>query len=448
MSRWQKNIVLMNSTLYDWKKISEHLPATRITYPEQSKLIRSRSLFQLILIHYSEQDIINDYFEIKYQIMDSKNSTFIIRGKIEGAKEPDLEIYLDNLETESQAKNSVVILPLRQEYKYLLFFIGEEDHYIGPSIKTESWMQDYRNILGNHSIGEICIPGSHDAGMSSVTWKTLLAGECNTLTQTNNILGQLKLGIRYFDIRPVIQDNKFYTGHYAKIAFIWEGSNGESLDSIIDGINEFTKNNNEVIIIRLDHSLTLDVCFFCTYRKFNQNEWFKLFDKLSKVNHLYHHDSSDDITKLTVNTLTNNGTRPAVLFLVENKKTSIDLGKYKNEGFFYISDINMFDNYSKTNDLSEMADDQIKKMKKYSPSQYFLLSWTLTQDGVQASTCGVIDSYSIKNLADHANNDLAQNLYPYITKTIYPNIIHIDNVKDDIVATISLAINWTVFSYK
>ncbi|PHM44763.1 phosphatidylinositol-specific phospholipase C [Xenorhabdus mauleonii] len=448
MSWWQKDIVVMNSTLHDWKVIDEHLPNIKVAYPEQEKLIKPRSIFILNLIYNSENTITNDYFEIKYQIMDSQNSTFTIRGKIDGAKDPDLEIYLENLETENQAKGSVVILPRRSKNTYLLFFIGESGHYIGPSIKTESWMQDHRNILGDHALDAVCIPGTHDAGMSSVTWKTLLASACNTLTQTHNVLGQLKLGIRYFDIRPVIQNAKFYTGHYSKIINIWEGANGESLDSIIDGINEFTKNHNEVIILRLDHSLTLDVGFFQSYRKFNQEEWFKLFKKLSTVNHLYHHDGSNNITKLTVNKLTNNGTRPAVLFLAENKKTYIDLGEYKNKGFFYISDINMYDKYSHTSDLYKMTEDQIDKMNKHSPSQYFLLSWTLTQEGVQVSTCNVVDSYSIKKLADYANENLIQTIYPRMTKTIYPNIIHIDNVKDDLVATLALAINWTVFSYK
>ncbi|MDX7986058.1 hypothetical protein FE392_01735 [Xenorhabdus sp. 12] len=446
MLSWYKNIIVMNSTVHDWKKIGEHLPNIRISFPEKSKLIKSKSVFELDLTFYTDSDVAHDDFEIKYQIMDSQNSTFIIRGKIEGSKEPDMEVYLENLETENQAKGSVVALPTRLKSTCLLFFIGESGHYIGPSINAESWMQDHRNILGDYSLEEICIPGSHDAGMSSVTWITTFASECNTLTQTNNIFGQLKLGTRYFDIRPVIQDDKFYTGHYSKIVLAWEGANGESLDSIIDGINQFTKNNNEVIIIRLNHTLTLDVCGLCTYREFNQEEWFKLFEKLTNVNHLYYLDSLPDISVPTVNEMTNNGTRPAVLFLVGKKETNIDLGKYKNKGFFYMSDMDMYDEYSHEDDLDKMADDQINKMNENSLWQYFLLSWTLTQSIEEAVSCNKIDSYSIKSLADHANERLIPIIYPYITKRIYPNIIHIDNVKDDSTAILSLVINWTIHS--
>ncbi len=87
-----------------------------------------------------------------------------------------------------------------------------------------------------------------------------------------------------------------------------------------------------------------------------------------------------------------------------------------------------------------MGSDQIAKMKKHAPIQYIVLSWILTQDIAQVTTC----YSSIKDLGDEENNELTYILYPHITKMEYPNIILTDNVKDKIAAILSLIINWTI----
>ncbi|WP_047679524.1 hypothetical protein, partial [Xenorhabdus sp. NBAII XenSa04] len=246
--------------------------------------------------------------------MDSEKSTFIICGKYKSDLERlDIEVYSESLETTSLKKDSTFSLGWRTDRIIHFMLIGDMGNYIGPDINSESWMQDYRSILGDYSINKLCIPGSHDAGMSSITWKTTLVRECNTLTQSNNILEQLKLGIRYFDIRPVLKDGHFFTGHYREILFMWEGENGESVDSIIDGINDFTKSNNELIIIRLDHSLDLDVGFFEKYHSFYQEQWVNLFNKLSGIEYLYFHNGEYNISGLTFDKLTDNGNVSAQL---------------------------------------------------------------------------------------------------------------------------------------
>ncbi|OTA15955.1 hypothetical protein Xvie_02292 [Xenorhabdus vietnamensis] len=439
------NLILVNSTNSVWKKTLKNYQNVDVSnFPESIKSKKDR----YFSISYDDNNITDCNFEIKYQIMDSQNNSFIIRGryKIEIGRF-DLEIYLDNLETRNHKKDSIVSLAWKPNELVHFFLIGDAGNYIGPDINTESWMQDHRNILGELPINKLCIPGSHDAGMSAVTWKTFLAAKCNTLTQSNNVLGQLKLGIRYFDIRPVLSDGEFFTGHYRNIA-IWEGANGESIKSIIDGINLFTESHNELIIIRLDHSLNLDVGLLKKYRPFNQKDWFVLFDQLANIKHLYYHNGKKDISESTLNTLTNDGTRPAVLFFIENKKAVVDLGKYKNAGFFYLSELGMYHLYSNTNSVFQMGSDQIKKMNDYSPKQYFELSWILTQSPAQATTCATTLTSDIKHLANEANDKLVTYLHQHITDTVYPNIILIDNVRDTVAATFSLAINWRISSSK
>ena len=119
------------------------------------------------------------------------------------------------------------------------------------------------------------MPGSHDAGMSTLTSGTAMGTRANVITQTQSIGGQLNAGSRYFDIRPVISAGQYVTGHYGRIEQLgvvtWQGGNGQSIDSIISEINAFTACNQELIILRLSHDLNTDVGNE-GYRSFTQHE--------------------------------------------------------------------------------------------------------------------------------------------------------------------------------
>ncbi|CDG15814.1 hypothetical protein [Xenorhabdus doucetiae] len=434
----------VNGTNFVWKKISEssHGVDTSV-FPD---LINPHENRRFYIFGSHEDNMVNCYFDVEYQIMDSENSRFKILGRYQlGPGRLGLELDLVNIDTLNHRKGNIISLGSKPKELTCLFLIGDADYYIGPDINAGSWIRDHLPLLGDHSLKEICIPGSHDAGMSVVTWKTLLAAECNTLTQTNNILGQLNLGIRYFDIRPALSDGKFFTEHFSKV-IIWEGALGESMESIINGINKFTEYNNELIMIKLSHSLNLDVGFFETYRPFNKDQWFDLFDQLSTINYLYYHNGVGNVSDSTINTLTANGTRPAVLFFVDKEKEpDVDLGEYEDAGFFYLSELNMYSQFSNSDDYIYMIHDQIQKMRDHAPKQYFEIEWTLTQQFTEVSSCSTGIGFSIRELADMANNILVEVLHPAITKTEYPNIILIDNVKDTTAALLALAINWKVF---
>ncbi|CDL81874.1 hypothetical protein [Xenorhabdus cabanillasii] len=429
-------LLFCNSTNSVWKKISSTSKDFNISnFPESIDPL-SVKLFAIV---FTGNDIENCNFDIRYQIMDANKSTFMISGKYDyNFGQLDLEFYLENLETTTLNKGTIFSLGWRTDQIIHFMLIGDVDSYIGPYIDGWSWMRDYRNILGNYPISKLCIPGSHDAGMSVMTSSTTFVRECNTLTQSNDIFEQLRFGIRYFDIRPVLKDGNFFTGHYREILFVWEGANGESIDSMISSINYFTRMNSELVIIRLDHSLDLDVGFWEKDHPFYQEQWDNLFKKLSQINNLYFHDNNRKILDLTFDELTDNGTHSAVLIFVENKKTNVDLQEYHNKGFYYLNELNMYHKYSNKNTVFQMASDQFAKMEKYSPTHYFELSWILTQDIEQIATC----SYSIRDLGDIANDELVYDVYPRITKKAYPNIILIDNVKDQIAATLCVAINW------
>ncbi len=90
-----------------------------------------------------------------------------------------------------------------------------------------------------------------------------------------------------------------------------------------------------------------------------------------------------------------------------------------------------------------MKTDQVQKLWVWSPSRYFLFSWTLTQTTAQAGSCGLSDS--IKDLARAVNPHLPYELYlhsfPGGSQTYVPNIIYTDLVTDNNSAMLALATN-------
>ena len=79
------------------------------------------------------------------------------------------------------------------------------------------------------------------------------------MTQELDVLGQLRAGARYLDIWPVISHADYYTGHYTKTDQAgWQGSAGQSIDEVIDNVNDFTASNSELIILYLSHSANTD----------------------------------------------------------------------------------------------------------------------------------------------------------------------------------------------
>ena len=434
------------------------------------------------------------------------------------------------------------------------FFIGSgaktDEALINPvSYPYSGWMHDNLHILGDKKISEITIVGSHDSGTEKRNGGTSFSNNCNTKTQTKNILTQLNYGARYFDIRPVISSGKFYTGHYGKVDIdfrkkmsdltkssqkkikkeikkktkvdlgwleksgkwldsefkklfdklpsstkkpfkdlekatqgpknSWQGANGDSVSSIVDQINEFTKEKKELIILNISHSLNTDIGND-NYKKFNSSEWNRLLKELSGINHLYLSSQPDlDVTSLKLKDLISN--KSAVVVIMEELKNDV-IGDYLGKGFFTEESFKVVNEYSNTHKFDKMFNDQRLKIKEHK-NEYFLLSWTLTQSKDQVVKCfgnnkvkipylksvtkhkkvegievpypsietkhhtiTLFDRTSIISLAKEANNNLHK-IKKHITNSEKPNVIYIDNVTDDRAVKLAMEINRAV-TYK
>ncbi|ETS84695.1 hypothetical protein PFICI_02720 [Pestalotiopsis fici W106-1] len=190
---------------------------------------------------------------------------------------------------------------------------------------ASNWMSSNLNVLGKQKIEHIMFPGSHDSGMSRHGKHTTFGTPSVTLTQTKTIKEQLRLGIRYFDVRLDISQGKYFCGHYTKIDGVptsaligmgvlgpppvkalalalkaafprWEGACGESLQEIIQGINEFLKENKELVVLDISGYGGFAVDEQC--RDFTQMEWTNLFKELQGIEKLYRPKDADRNKKL------------------------------------------------------------------------------------------------------------------------------------------------------
>jgi hypothetical protein len=300
---------------------------------------------------------------------------------------------------------------------------------------------------------DICIIGSHDAGMSIAQNGTAFGSECNTVTQTLSIFGQLRNGARYFDIRPSISNGNYYTGHYKEVKFPgfwnyinpigWQGKDGQSIDDIVSDINKFTSTNKELIILNISNNYQTDDGF----RAFLPQEFEDLITKLKEIECLYLNPDPDiDLKEMHITEFINN--EKATVLIILNPpsnivkigdvvsfipKNGVDITKYFGQGFFAGNSFKVYNEYSGKNVLEDMIEDQLGKMKA-NINIYFILSWTLTQSKTQAINCWANTAFSILDLATIANANLYENpeLMRYINDGIYPQVLFVDDVNSEV----------------
>jgi hypothetical protein len=169
-----------------------------------------------------------------------------------------------------------------------------------------------------------------------------------------------------------------------------------------------------------------------------------LLQQLTGLSHLFIAPSpaSVDLTMLTVQELI--GSQPAVIVVVDPAGPGIMLGDFATQGFYAPTNFPVVNELTGTNDLGTMENDQLNKLKTNRPNpdaNYFLLSWTLTQNQTQATTCSLGTAFSVLDLAAIANPALPGALLPACSMETYPNIILIDQVDSFDVTTVAMAVN-------
>jgi hypothetical protein len=296
-----------------------------------------------------------------------------------------------------------------------------------------NWMQQNLPTIGCQPLRHLCMPASHDAGMSQLNGHTGFANDADTLTQYADIGGQLAAGFRYFDIRPVIHNGQFYTGHYSDLAGSWQGGNGQSIAAVISQVNAFLAQNHELVILDLSHAYDTDN----GYSPLTQAQTIALMQQLQGLQHRFAAPvGTSDLSKLTLNQFIASGASVLIIF----DDSTLSPGAFSQSafaGFYNNSQLSVYNSYANTANLGTMVSDQLGKMatQRHSPdSGLFLLSWTLTTLDPRAD-------------APTAHAALFQKLWPACSKQSFPNFIMVDaigyndNLNNHNVAALSMAIN-------
>lgn len=431
-------IAIANGTNRNWLKVGQHsYQMNTWNFPEKIEAGTVQSVYvewnQGVFVHEGD-----DAGEVYYKV-EGTNDQFQIQARNHGGF--NLSVMYDTMNPAGASSGQPYSLGWSHNGTVSFILAGKPGEYMGTGSPGDRWMDMQNSLIGNLTLREISIPGSHDAGMSIRNGGTAGGFDCNTLTQSQGIGGQLALGTRYFDIRPVISGGNYMTGHYNRIEKMgivtWQGSNGQSIDSIINEVNTFTASGKrELVVLSLSKSKNTDVGN-SSYRDFNEQEWTDLQKKLTQLNHRYMlpNPGDVDLTYKQLNEFVNNG--PCVIVVVDGYIDPTLLGM----GFFPSKNFRVYDEYSNTNNFDQMAKDQLNKMEARS-GKYFLLSWTLTQDDTQAATCVLGAALSIRDLANRANRDMVAWVFPQISGFKIPNIIYTDYIENTVPALLSVAANW------
>jgi hypothetical protein len=354
-------------------------------------------------------------------------------------------IRLDTIEAANHARGSDIHLGWRHDGSVNFVLSGKEGSFHASDPPLD-WMQKSRDTLGQRTLSQICLLGTHDSGMSFVSHSDVPGGIIDdyVLCQSTSVLGQLVFGSRYFDIRPQYSSGQLWTGHYSGKL----GGRGESLSSIISGINQFTRQCGELVILNFSHTLQTDAD---DWREFNNDEWRSLMQELLKLDHLYvvqDKSKADDLSLLKLDDFIGNG-KAAVVCVIEND--GLDLGEFASKGFYKPSQLNIRNEYSDKDDAVIMVNDQLGKMKGHmsaNEKRLSLLSWTLTQQmpAWDGNIWNLFDNVlrflkPIRQLAYTCNKELFTRLLPEVGVKSFPNVIYIDYLDNRDYLALVIAVN-------
>jgi len=429
-------IDIVNGTPYDWTQDYVHsYQMAAWSFPTLIKGGSSASVY----VEFSEKignNWENDAGEVEFVVQSPSSSQyrhFQIQARAKGGYK--LQAWFKDLETQNNSAGSTIVLGWKHDGRVNFVLSGLFGNFSSTNPPL-AWMQANRDIIGGRTLKQICIPGSHDAGMSIMNGGTAFATPGNCLTQKLNIGAQLAAGARYFDIRPVISGGHFKAGHYSYVDMVLQtiGANGQYIDDITNEINAFTSQNAELIILKLSHTFNTDVGR--TYPGFTQAEWEELFSKLLSINNRYVTSSTSITTDLKINDFIYPAGSPVPgVIIIADVDSNWITDKYRDKGIYPLSEINLYDSYSNSDSTNTTVSDQLQKMRDNS-TQYFLLSWTLTLQAADIIS-GVV---TIQDLAGRINPLLYSQLLGNITKSVYPSIIYVDYL-DANVAALAMAIN-------
>ncbi|KAF7905407.1 uncharacterized protein EAF01_005928 [Botrytis porri] len=269
-------VELVNGTPYDWHLISNEthhmkwFPNTTIPSGTSAESYISWILY-----------LRDAKAEATYRIDNpSSPESFTVRARQNPTK---IEVvYHENLSSLNNPKNSIIdlVYSKKHPHPFILAGNGISTPYVSSNPPIP-WMQNTLSTISSRPLRQISMPMAHNAGASIVSNSFKGPGTLhNTQTQANSVFMQLIFGARWLDIRPVFYEGKWMTYHGKFASGRMWGATGQSIESVIEDVNRFTKAHpGELIVLDISH----DASNAWKWRKFNAIDWMKLLELLGGI---------------------------------------------------------------------------------------------------------------------------------------------------------------------
>jgi hypothetical protein len=267
------------------------------------------------------------------------------------------------------------------------------------SLSRATWMGDSLSIIGDRTLKDLTLPGTHDSaafflteiplkGEISPLWETLYK-KANKLTskpskvvinwnlaQKQDLFSQLKGGIRYFDIRAGWNET---TQTWVAFHFL----QGNPIHDLLQSIKQFLQSSpKEIVIVEMSHF----------NGKPTEKNIAALKDMVFSIlgDYLYPVDLS---FSFTVNQMIGSG-----------KRVLLTMEKGDDQNWIWPENT-IFNTYANTPDARKMKEFNKKTVEKFMnngwPNELLKISWTLTPN-VKTIVKGFLP-FEINNLIELAN---------------------------------------------
>ncbi|KAM0247239.1 hypothetical protein ACHAQJ_009924 [Trichoderma viride] len=344
-----------------------------------------------------------------YYAIDGTNQTFTVRAT---THIPDANPLRTVIDTSGMDQGQREYLDPAEQSPVTLVITGSDSYGFITSIKygPGNWMKNIYDVIKDRQIQHVVMPGTHDSGMSTISGKILGGGISeNTQTQGISIYDQLYAGARYFDLRVgsvhSITNNSNYSfwtmhvnGETAEVAL---GNTGESLDSVVSEINQFTTESpGEVIFFHVRYLVGIREVPSLGPIYWTDSIVDDFFGKLRGVNNRCGSlDTSSTFNQKPASYfMDQNGGNGCVIFLLAGDLQPNVTQDSVSDGIYQANQLSIADDWSNLGDTQPMAEDQASDWKAVSrggSSDTFHISQWLVSADIFTTTLYTIEGLGI-----------------------------------------------------
>ncbi|KAL2271975.1 hypothetical protein VTJ83DRAFT_1346 [Remersonia thermophila] len=329
-----------------------------------------------------------------------------------------------------------------------LVVTGSESYGFRSSLRhgPGNWMSSIKDVIRDRPVRHLILPGTHDAGMSTITHKIASIGsKPNTQNQALNIHDQLRAGSRWFDLRiasihpdlerDATKHDGFWVLHVNdETADVAVGNTGEPLDQVIDEVNRFTSQHpGEIIFFSIRYLVGRHRHPTRGPILWTQPVVDQFFAKLRGVNNRCPSlDAANNATFQNYRAgylMDQNDGRGCVLLLLNGRLPDGVTHESPADGIYALSRLALRDRWSNKMHARDVAADQVaawRSLARGGPGDHdgFLISqWLVTPDAVAATV------YSLESFAvEQANPALYFHGVNGMDPARWPNVILVDYI--------------------